>query len=241
MSRAIRLGRTQRGGIISSLLFLLFLLAFFAVLYLARHPLLRLAGIWWVVSEPLDHADAIVVLGDDNFSGGRAERAAELFKAGWAPQVVASGRMLRPYAGVADLIARDLEGRGVPAASVILFSHHADSTLTEAQALRDLAVQRHWHSLLVVTSNYHTRRARYIFRNVFPSDVAVLVEPARDSDYDPDTWWESRTGLKLFFTESAGYCFAMWELREPQPHVPPAAPPPVTTILSPGLACRTIL
>ena len=148
------------------------------MLYLARHPLLRLAGGWWVVSDPLQHADAIVVLGDDNFSGDRAARAAELFQAGWAPQVVASGRMLRPYAGVADLIARDLQAKGVPAAAIVTFAHHADSTRSEAEALRGLVAQRHWHRILVVTSNYHTRRARYIFRKVFPSDVSISVSPA---------------------------------------------------------------
>jgi uncharacterized SAM-binding protein YcdF (DUF218 family) len=212
----------QRGGIISRLLFLIFLAVLFFLLYLARHPLLRLAGGWWVVSDPLQHADAMVVLGDDNFSGDRAARAAELFEAGWAPQVVASGRMLRPYSGVAELIQRDLESRGVPAAAIIRFDQHAENTRGEAEALRELAAQRHWHRILVVTSNYHTRRARYIFRKIFPSDVPVLVESARDSDFDPDRWWETRSGLKLFFNESVGYCYAMWELRGVEPAGQPA-------------------
>ncbi len=181
----------QRGGIIFRLLSLIFLAALFFMLYLVRHPLLRLAGEWWVVSDPLQHADALIVLGDDNFSGDRAARAAELFQAGWAPQVVASGRMLRPYAGVAELIQHDLEGRGVPAAAIVTFAHHAENTLGEAQALRGLVAQRHWHRILVVTSNYHTRRARYIFRKVFPSDVEVLIESARDSDFVPYGWWRS--------------------------------------------------
>jgi uncharacterized SAM-binding protein YcdF (DUF218 family) len=207
----------QRGGIFFRLLSLIFLAALLFMIYLVRHPLLRMAGGWWVVADPLQHADALIVLGDDNFSGDRAARAAELFQAGWAPQVVASGRMLRPYSGVAELIQRDLEGRGVPAAAIVPFAHHAENTLGEAQALRDLVAQQHWHRILVVTSNYHTRRARYIFRKSFPSDVEVQVESARDSGYDPDSWWESRSGLKLFFTESVGYCYAIWELRQTRP------------------------
>jgi uncharacterized SAM-binding protein YcdF (DUF218 family) len=211
---------SQRGGIIFRLLSLIFLAALFFTLYLARHPLLRWAGGWWVVSDPLEHADAMIVLGDDNFSGDRSARAAQLFQAGWAPQVVASGRMLRPYAGVADLIARDLEGKGVPATAVVTFSQHADSTRTEAQALQGLVAQRSWRRVLVVTSNYHSRRARYIFRRVFPSDVSVVIQPAPDSEYDAGSWWESRSGLKHFFTETVGYLYAMWELRSTP--VPPA-------------------
>jgi len=212
----------QRGGIISSLLFLIFLAALFFLLYLVRHPLLRLAGGWWVVSDPLQHADAMIILGDDNFSGDRAARAAELYQAGWAPQVVASGRMLRPYAGVAGLIQRDLESRGVPAAAIITFDQHAENTRSEAEALRDLVAQRHWHRILVVTSNYHTRRARYVFGKIFPSDVSVLIESARDSDFDPDRWWETRSGVKVFFNESVGYCYAIWELRRTEPAAQPS-------------------
>lgn len=207
-----RTGR-ERGGIISGLLFLIFLAVFAGLLYLARHPLLRLAGDWWIVYDPLQHADAIVVIGDDNYSGDRAAHAAELFQAGWAPQVVASGRMLRSYSGIADLIAHDLQSRGVPASAIVTFAHHADSTRTEAEALRGLVAQHHWHRIVLVTSSYHTRRARYIFRKVFPSDVSVVVSPATDSEYDPDTWWESRQGVKLFFEEAVGYPLAMWELR----------------------------
>jgi uncharacterized SAM-binding protein YcdF (DUF218 family) len=207
----------QRGGIISRLLSLIFLVVFIFLLYLARHPLLRLAGNWWVVSDPLQHADAIVVIGDDNYSGDRAAYGAELFLSGWAPRVVASGRMMRPYSGVAALIAHDIESKGVPAASVVTFDHHAANTREEAEALRGFVGQHNWHKIVLVTSSYHTRRSRYIFRKVFPLNVSVIVTPARDSEYDPDRWWESRLGVKLFFQESVGYLLAMWELRNSQP------------------------
>jgi uncharacterized SAM-binding protein YcdF (DUF218 family) len=206
----------QRGGILLRFMGLLVFAAFLCLLYLARHPLLRLAGNWWVVEDPLAHADAIVVLGDDNFVGDRASRAAELFQAGWAPQVVASGRMLRPHTGMAEIIERDLKSRGVPAVAIVRFEHQAANTIQEAQALRDLALQRHWHSVLVVTSNYHTRRAHYTFRKVFPSGITVSMASAEDSEYLPNTWWLSRAGLKHFFTESVAYPLAMWELRRVQ-------------------------
>ena len=129
---------------------------------------MRMAGRLWVVSDPIERADAIIVIGDDNFNGDRAARAAELYAAGWAPVVVASGRKLRPFAGIAELIDRDLENRGVPATSVIRFPHEAENTLEEAKALSVYTRERRWHRVLLVTSNYHTRRARYIFRKIFP-------------------------------------------------------------------------
>jgi uncharacterized SAM-binding protein YcdF (DUF218 family) len=204
----------QCGGIIFNLMLLIALLLLIGVIYLARYPLLRVAGNFWTIEDTVQHADAIVVLGDDNFGGDRASRAAELFRAGWAPQVVASGRMLRTYMSVADLIARDLESRGVPPSAVVRFAQYAADTREEAEALRQLATDRGWHRLLVVTSNYHTRRARYIFRKVFPPAITVLVVSAPDSDFNPDNWWDSRKSRKIFFLEGVGYCAAMWELRD---------------------------
>ena len=226
---------SQHGGIIFRLLALFVFFGFLAGLYLVRQPLLRLAGNFWVVEDPLEHADAIVVIGDDNFAGDRASRAAELFRSGWAPQVVASGRMLRSYAGIAELIEHDLESRGVPATAVVRFAHHGDNTSEEAEALRGFVVQRGWHHILLVTSNYHTRRARYIFRRVFPASVSVDVVPAQDSDFDPDTWWESRRSVKIVFYETLSLGVAVWELRGAYiPSGPAQGPTPSPAALQPS-------
>ncbi len=203
---------TQRGGIFFRLMLLIFLALLLGAVYLARHPLLRLAGGWWDVQDRLERADAILVLGDDNYAGERASRSAELFRAGWAPVVVASGRLLRSYAGVAELIGRDLETGGVPSTSILRLPHRAGNTREEAQVLRDLVASRGWRRVLLVTSNYHTRRARYIFRKVLPAQVTILMVSVRDADFDPDSWWESRQGRKLFLLETAAYLVAVWEL-----------------------------
>jgi len=206
--------RPERGGIIFRLFFLLVLLALLGLVYLLRHPLLRAAGEYLVVDETPQPSDAILLLSDDNFSADRATRAAELYHGHWAPRIVASGRRLRPYAGIAELMQRDLAERGVPADAVIRFPQSGDNTREEAQALRGLVIERGWHRVLVVTSNCHTRRARYVFRRVFPPTVEMRMISARDSGYDPDHWWESRRGTKLFFLETIGFVVAVWELRQ---------------------------
>ena len=209
----------ERGGILSSLVALLFLVLLCGALYLARRPLLRFAGESWIVDESLDHADAIIVLSDDNFYADRVTRAAELMREGKAPVVVASGRRLRPYAGIAELMQHDLIERGVAKEKIISFPQDADSTREEAEALRNLVLQKKWTSVLVVTSNYHTRRARYIFRHVFPQGVAVAIVSARDGDFDPQQWWEKRKSFKELTREVTGLIVAMWELR----HTPETA------------------
>jgi uncharacterized SAM-binding protein YcdF (DUF218 family) len=209
--------RAERGGIFLRLISLLMFLAFLAIVYVVRHPLLRLAGQLWVLDEPAEHADVIVVLSDDNYNGDRAAHAADLYRAGIAPQIVASGRLLRPYAGVAEMMERDLESRGVPPTSIVKFTHRAANTREEAEALAGLVAGRGWKRVLVVTSNYHARRTRFIFGRVFRPSVTVGVSAARDSEFDPSHWWESRLGRKLFFNELLGYAVAWWELRGKAP------------------------
>ena len=209
---------SQRGGILSSLISLLFLLVFCFVLYAARRPLLRLAGESWVVEDPLQQSDALLLLSDDNFFADRATRASELYRQKLAPVVVASGRRLRPTAGVAELMEHDLIERGVPKDRIIRFPQDADNTREEAQALRTLVIEKNWRSVIVVTSNYHTRRARYIFERVFPGSVAVRVSSARDGGFDPEHWWENRKSLKLFMGELVAMVVATWELRRDSVH-----------------------
>jgi uncharacterized SAM-binding protein YcdF (DUF218 family) len=203
----------QSGGIISSLLSLIFVVVLCAVLYFARGPILRFAGESWVVEDPLSRADAIIVLSDDNFYADRATHAADLYRHGMAPIVVASGRRLRPNAGIAELMEHDLIERGVPKDKILRVSHNAENTREEAQAMAQQALERKWHSVIVVTSNYHTRRARYIFVHVFPSQTLVRVSGAHDGDFDPDHWWQTRKSLKEFTRELAGMVVAIWELR----------------------------
>jgi len=203
----------ERGGIITNLIVLLFFVIFCAVLYLARHPILPFAAEFWIIEDPIDKADAIIVLSDDNFYAARATRAAELFREGKAPLVVASGRRLRPSAGIAELMEHDLVERGVRRDRILRFAHDADGTREEAEALARFAKERKWRSVIVVTSNYHTRRARYIFRRVFPQDIEVRVASARDGDFDPQRWWEKRKSVKELMREFAGMMVALWELR----------------------------
>jgi len=205
--------RQEQGGIFFRLLGILIFAGLLAVLFAARHPLMRFAGEFWVVDEPAAPSDALIVLGDDNYAADRAFHAAELYREGVAPAVVASGRMLRQNAGIAELMEHDLVSFGVPAGSIVKLSHRAENTREEAAAVAQLVHARNWKRVLIVTSNYHTRRARFIFERELPSTVSLRVSAARDSEFDPTRWWESRMGRKLFFNELAGYAVARWELR----------------------------
>ncbi len=203
----------ERGGIFFRLLFLLFFFGFLALIFSARHPLMRFAGQYWVLDEPAAPSDALIVLGDDNYAADRAFHAAELYREGVAPVVVASGRMLRKNSGIAELMQHDLESFGVPGSSIVPLSSRAENTREEAVEVAQLIHTRKWKRVTVVTSNYHARRTRFIYARVLPSSVSLRVSGARDSEFDPSRWWQTRQGQKLFLFELAGYIVARWELR----------------------------
>jgi uncharacterized SAM-binding protein YcdF (DUF218 family) len=204
---------SERGGILVNLIVVVCLVVLCTILYIARAPILRFIAESWMIEDVDGKSDALIVLSDDNFYADRAQRAAELLREGKANLIVASGRRLRPNASIAELMEHDLIERGVPKDKIVRLAHDADSTREEAEAVVRLAKEKKWHSVIVVTSNYHTRRARYIFRKVFPQGIEVYVASARDGDFDPQHWWEKRKSIKELTREFAGMVVAMWELR----------------------------
>ncbi|HUL14591.1 MAG TPA: YdcF family protein [Terriglobales bacterium] len=204
--------RSDRGGAISKFIALLFLFLLCVGLYLVRRPLLQMIGEAWIVEDPLRKSDAIIVLGDD-FYADRSTLAAQLYRQGLAPVVVASGEQVRPGASIAELMAHDLFERGIPKDKIVQFPQSADSTAGEARALERFASEKKWRSVILVTSNYDSRRARYIFRRVFPAKVSVGVAGAQDAQFDPAHWYEKRNSIKRFILEMGGMAEALWEFR----------------------------
>ena len=131
--------------------------------------------------------------------------------------VVASGRMLRRNVSLADAMDHDLESFGVPATSVVkLLAQRAKHARRSGSKRRARLIQaRRWKRVVVVTSNYHACRARFIYGRVLPSSVTLRVSGARDSEFDPSNWWQkTRQRPKGFHDRiSSGYLVARWELR----------------------------
>jgi uncharacterized SAM-binding protein YcdF (DUF218 family) len=205
--------RLQSGGIFLRLVGFIVLAAVLFLVYLLREPILSAIGGIWVTEEAPISADVIVLLGDDNYAAQRATRAAELYHERYAPVILASGRHLRPYITVADLMLRDLTDRGVPASAVLRAASAVANTREEAVLMRSICEKRGWKKVLVVTSNYHSRRTHYIFERVFAGGPEFRVIAARDSDYNPRNWWRSRLAWKRFLYESVGIAVASWETR----------------------------
>jgi len=78
-----------------------------------------------------------------------------------------------------------------------------NSTLQEAQAVRGCILEHKWHSVVIVTSNYHTRRARMIWRKITRphSNLHIWIEGVSDPEFQLP-WWRYRQSAKVWVMES---------------------------------------
>jgi uncharacterized SAM-binding protein YcdF (DUF218 family) len=156
--------------------------------WLARVPLLVAAGRYLIVEDALERSDMIVVL-----SGGRRDervrQAAALYRAGYAPRVLLSGGQALMGLPIPDLQRLQALKNGIPD-SALLYERTSTSTGEQARFLRPVLERARVGRAIVVTSSFHTRRARYLFRKAFAgSPVQIRVYPVHNDIYSPDGWW----------------------------------------------------
>ena len=128
----------------------------------------------------------------------RVRYAIELFKQGYAPLFAITNTSNPPPAEVyVTTIKRFLIQNGIPENKIVILPNNSRTTYEESLNLRQLAKERSWHSILVVTSPSHTRRARLILHEAFEgTGITISVVPVKDHWYTADSWWQSRQGWK---------------------------------------------
>jgi len=165
-----------------------------------------------IIEAPLARADAIVVLGGSANYKERARDAARLLQDGRAQRILVTNDNMRgPWSSVEqrnlffyERALDELRNAGVPDESVEVLMTSVSSTHEEAELVKQYAVEHGLHSVLIVTSAYHSRRALWTFSHVFRDtgiEVGLVpVSPGTDSPR-PATWWLTVRGWRLVPTE----------------------------------------
>jgi uncharacterized SAM-binding protein YcdF (DUF218 family) len=138
------------------------------------------------------------VLGGDDY-GTRVITAAKLVEARYVPYAIVSGPPSL-LGHESDMTIEYARRHGFPTSLFRSFTHELNSTRSETAALGAYLRQNHAHKILLVTSNYHTRRAAKLMRTQVP-DIQTVVIPAPDPYFTPSTWWKTRSGEKIFLYE----------------------------------------
>ncbi len=161
------------------------------------------AGSFLVVDAPL-HSDVILVLAGE--TDQRQQRALELLAQGYGRRVVLdvpANAMIYGFTEMqlAQKYIQDLQIRGSPqAASISLCPIDGLSTKEESKDAEKCLAGKNSKGVLIVTSDFHTRRALSIFRREVPGhDYSVAA--ARDQAQFGITWWTHRQWAKTLLDE----------------------------------------
>jgi uncharacterized SAM-binding protein YcdF (DUF218 family) len=188
----------RRIVITGALLLLLVILA-----YAFRSQILTGIADYLIVSDNnLQPADVIVLLNSE--VNTRPFRASALYQQGLAPVIVIARSESTPTVDLGlvpndtDISIAVMEKLGVPAGKIIElpFPGGVTSTFDEASAVRQYVVAHQAYRIILVTSAFHTRRARWTFEKVLaglPVTLEMVAVPY--AGFDQTNWWKNETGL----------------------------------------------
>ena len=191
----------RRRLVVLRIVIVFFVLALAA--YLSRTLWLGALGRALVEDDGPAKADAVAVLGGDPW-GMRLETAARLVREGFAPVVLISGSP-GPYGtNEADLAIAYIVRRGYPVDWFVPLRNEAMSTREESFLLLRELRQRNLHSVILVTSDFHTARAARTFRateRALGWSLELRMVAAPDRYFHAATWWRNRESCKITLGE----------------------------------------
>ena len=155
-------------------------------------------GRWLVLADPLEPAQAVVVLG--GHMPVRAMEAASIYRERWAREVWLTRGPTEPE----ELMLRKLDipvvreefynrevlGRlGVPADAIRLLDDPVRNTAEEVRRIAQELARVGGDRVILVTSKAHSRRVRATWRALLGDRPRAIVRYARDDPYEPEGWW----------------------------------------------------
>ena len=156
------------------------------------------AGRLLVVEDPLKPATAVVV-----FGGGvpfRAMEASRVYKQGWAREVwLTKGGVFSADAALANLeIERTpeyvysrmvLERLGVPSGAIRELPERTPNTAEEVRTVARGLDRFGGDRVILVTSSYHTRRVKSLWRKLVGDHPEAIVRYTPDDGFEAGRWW----------------------------------------------------
>ena len=200
---------------------LVILLVFFIFLSIFIVPNL---GQWLVVMDELQESDMIVVLMGSVYD--RILEAADLYDEGYSDRIV----LINSYITAKDIIinrgikvygntllskmaAIDL---GIPEEDVLILEGNSRSTQDEALTIREyIRNNREIESIILVTSKYHSGRAKKIFKkalSVLDREIDIYSSPSKYDPSNVNQWWRNREDFQWVVFEYLKLAnFYFWE------------------------------
>lgn len=213
----------NRSSIQFKRIIILILIVITLLLFLWKSILIGL-GSFLIYDETPIQADAIVVLNTGVEYYSRLIEAADLYNKGYADRIIINGDRKMD-------IERELEAKGyepccfwyenglrilalyrVPRNKVIPISAEDvyDST-GEAEIvgnyLKSMGVKR----IIITTSKYHTKRARFIWKKLYGNNFSIKIVSAKTDPFDPEAWWQDSRQIRWVLAEYGAWIYYYWK------------------------------
>jgi len=199
-------------------------LALMAFVILISGSLFRIMGDMIVVNDTPTPSEAAVVLNSGIEYYPRLIQAADLYRRGLAANVVINGNRKTD-------VLRDLERMGfkrccpwysdsvgiltmlgVPDAKIIRISNEdAYDSVSEAEVVGQELIARKWTTVIVTTSKYHSRRAKFIWQKKYGKQLTIFMVSAETDPYDPNNWWTDGRQIRWVLAEYGAWIFYWWK------------------------------
>ncbi len=193
-------------------------------LYLSSSMIMTRLGDFLVLDEEPVPSDAVVVLCSGVEYYPRLIEAAELFRKGFARKVVINGNRKTD-------VLRSLEKKGferccpwyeeslrillmfgVPKDQVICISaEDAYDTVSEAEIVGREILQKEFTKIIITTSKFHTRRARFIWNKRFGDTLSICSVSAKTDPYNPKGWWKEGRQIRWVLAEYGAWIYYWWK------------------------------
>ena len=169
-------------------------------------PLLRYLGNSLIIDDPLEKKDIIVVLSGSE-TGERVIKGVELYKKNFSTKIIMIGSKIQWNTYEHKIMKDHAIHLGVPEHAVEAVEQ-GHSTYAQAKKLAGIMRNEGYKSAIVVTSDYHTKRTKFIFNKLFlPSGLNFIVCPSPSERFKVKEWWKSSDYAKIVFYE---YTKLLW-------------------------------
>jgi uncharacterized SAM-binding protein YcdF (DUF218 family) len=187
----------------------------------SREYILNAFGRYLIYQEPLQKADVITILGNWGDTIVRARGCATLYNKGFSKKIFLpimekmEGLEEITKLGITipenkDLVITVLEGLGVPRSAIETSTQEVTSTRDEAQEVRNLIEKKGYKSIILVTSQYHSRRAFLIVRDAVRDKAQIISVPSTYDSYNPEGWWKREKDWKRVILEYQKLLLYYW-------------------------------
>jgi len=206
------------------LLWVLIPLSIVLLILVFSGTILRTVGGLIVVDENPPRADAVVVLNTGVEYYPRLIQAADIYRRGLVENVIINGN--RKTDPLRELEAKGftrccpwyadhlsiLKILGVPENKIMWISiEDAYDSVSEADAVGKELINKKFTAVIITTSKYHTRRAKFIWEKMYANQLTVSVVAAETDPYDPDNWWKDGRQIRWVLAEYGAWLYYWWK------------------------------